>query len=665
MSFCSEFPEIDSEFFILNNPVFKNVIDFLSNFLDFSPEIMTLIGQYVVIDKKMTCFVQPFDYYVKNHNDKNKKYICYSILNHYAYGIPKKTLFNYSKLMHFGLTWLEKDLLKRNSVAQGKFELKRTKKRNEALVNNYVIIGNTLQKNKVIFNLKIKENIGDKIHYLESLDKETETLNAALEEVICTRINKTFVLDKKGLSVDKKSCAEWELIQTVYVLAKKFFRQKHKNLHVSKKQSILGKVDTYLEDIKKLYNYFLSDMYYYVAAEDHYTLKLKKIQVPREIEKMVWYQPPSIMEKVVKSNPKYDSVFLRQYGEVKKYPNTIINEEEFEKYCKRKKIREKNSFRNFLIHLSKGIVDIDTPVSVRHFDLIDLEKKRLKEFTNMEAFKVFMSDDPSILFSPAPYFYTEDFLNKYEDMDFKTIDFELKKEFSTLSSGQLKKRISTLKNEIIRRKMENLNKVDEYVEVRQSPYHVRTKEIVYDTHTKQTLEPVSLLESEEKHSDFLRHYLGPIDSILLRNNRFILSKMKRSRMHNSNRNPHYKKFKNLCNLVSSIKTATKKISNAIFLLREGIHCPTNSLEHLKSVRFDRANKFTEEYQEYRNLFNPVLENIEPPDFNMYDFQYINNLKFRILTSQICWSRDTKKLKVSGSIKRKKLIIWKKLQLLKE
>jgi len=285
--------------------------------------VMNMIGEFLKVDKrsKTLCHLSPFIKYAQENNMR----LSFSFLNAVCFGMPLNLLIKSSEILGFGLTWVRGGVVFENEIALDKrfdyqnyrfgTSVPEPRAYNCHYKNNYLVHRDSLRKvaiedriyhDAIVHNKFTLPDSGELVHYVYSDQREVESLNAAIEHVLKKQLNETFEIKFNGVYMNKNSCSEWEVAQTVYVLSKRFFKQKHKNLHVSSKPRLLAKAAPLVEDIKKIWNYFMKDDDYYVAASDHFSVEIQVTEEVKEREVYRLVEQPSyfVEERVEEKNER-------------------------------------------------------------------------------------------------------------------------------------------------------------------------------------------------------------------------------------------------------------------------------------------------------------------------------------------------------------------------
>jgi hypothetical protein len=664
----------------------NQIVDWIGKvFCGFSqPEwVWFSVADYLIVDGmalQTLCFLQPFVELALQLNVS----IDFGFLNRYQAGMPLDVLIAYSELLSFGLTWRVNQTAVQNTASR----MKTTNK--EMLTNNFFVLEDRLIKVKRItqyLGYMTASTIADSknlVHYVFSDNREVEALNSAIEFVIQSTINDTFSIERYRIVLNKNSCREWELVQTIYVMAKHAFKQRYHNVHKSKQKGLLLKATEKVEDIKKIYYYLMKDDTYYVPASDHFTMVLKREEFVTETLVTKWEeQPPKTIERYI--GPRAPFPFLQGFE-----PDPVMYGDNLSKI---KELSPPDSVFDTedltRITLQHGVVKRDITslvfkvpeyehkgVDPRGVDALSASFRSVSR-GELESYiqKILKSKEPeehvqnlmSLMFTKKfyPRLQPEDIQKFYIEMlspcignkEWKygeqhaincqgfTTDREIYQyyeehiEQSSWSSSKKKKARSEFRSEA-RRAHRFYNKPEsaplvELITVVQPPKQVQevVKEVKH--RMKKKLVPKKLIQSEEKHSDFIAHSMPADPRIVFRGlrRRFGLQMQNcwEGKMINQ---VHYE---SLMNVHRQITNLARKINRSYM---EGN--PKRASELCKKkhqarerfinlyTKFENRRKWGSEHYKYKNT---------DPDFSVYDFKELNLRKRLLLLGGVCWSRS--------------------------
>jgi hypothetical protein len=652
--------------------------------LDLPEWVWLAVADHLVVDgmKLQTlCFLQPFAELAVRIGAS----IDFGFLNFYQEGMPLNTLVQYSEMLSFGLTWRVNGRPVQNSVSKNKTTA------DDIVINNFLILKDRLIKVKrttQYLGYMVADTLPDSdqiVHYVFSDTREVEALNSAIEFVIQSSINDTFSIERYKIVLNKNSCREWELVQTIYVIAKHAFKQRYHNVHKSKQKSVLQKAYLKLEDIKKVYYYLMKDDTYYVEASDHLTMVLTREEFVTETVVTKWVeQPPKIIERPIANPAPFP--FLEGF-----VPHPIMYGDNFNKI---KELAPPGSHfnTNLLSELTltcRGVTkDITSLVfklpEFEHTDLtpnaLDVLSKYFRSLSKggIEQMirKVFKSKDSKeyitnmvnliyskqIIFDMQPMqvqkFYIEVLFPCTCPKDWKygrqharnckdfTTDREIYQYYEEhieqpdWSSSKKKKARSEFRSEAHRanrfyNKPETPPQI-ELISVAQPAKMVQEVVKKVGHKVKKTLVPKSLIQSEEKHSDFIAHSMPADPRITFRGlrRRFGLQLQNYWEYKRTDK-PHHE---SLMNVHRQIENLTKKINRSYMegnTKRASDLCKKKHLARAKFIslytRSENERKWGSEYYTYKNT---------DPDFSTYDFKELNLRKRTLLLGGVCWSRST-------------------------
>jgi hypothetical protein len=617
----------------------RNSMDLVEKFFNFPNNCNQLIADYVNIEENKKCFVEPLSVAMS----LNQCSLSYEFINTYSYsGIPTIVFIEFCSIFNLRMSWK----IDQTYYFSGKIKI-------DGLYSCYINGDSSFMQ---MFYPSHLNNIEEFVHYSKSCDKSIETLNASIEEVVKSQVSEYIGFSKEGLSRGLASCSQWELAQTLYVLAKKKFNQKHKNLHCSKKPGLKKKAEQLLDDVVKIQHYFMRDFAVYLNQNDHVSLKLveEKIIVEEKITKKV--PMPSIFEKRRKKNEttfgKIDS--LKEFGELKVYKDQVIDMEVVEHFFKEKKINgdhNKNTFVGMLERFKLGKIVENrgrlVPAVLWDFDFRSLYPDL--ELHYDEYYKLF-AKDADIFFKEKPGEFKPEELENCLDMNFNQMEEYLIKIRGSMSSSMKKKKLSILKKEVAKYK-ESCG-ILEYVEIPQ-PDKIVT-EILKKEITKKVLKPYKKyleIESENKQKTFTAHFFEPVESIEARDYKFLYSKL-RSKITN------YGVLENLDSLRNGIRNCSSKIRR--LLKNGGYYRHKSELDKINDKKRKITDMFLQKFKKFKDTLTiDTFYGVGDPDFNKYDFENINLIKRDILIKRMCWTdhtnNDNKKNKIKAPRKLKSLM----------
>jgi hypothetical protein len=641
------------------------------------------VADYLIVDGMVLqtlCFLQPFVELALKLNVS----IDFGFLNRYQAGMPLDVLIEYSEQLSFGLTWRTNQEAVQNTVSK----MKRTDK--ELTTNNFFVLKDRLIKVKRVtqylgyVTASTLADSGKLVHYVFSDNREVEALNSAIEFVIQSTINDTFSIERHKIVLNKNSCKEWELVQTIYVLAKHAFKQRYHNVHRTRQKSLLSKAEEKVEDIKKVYYYLMKDDTYYVPASDHFTMVLKKEEFVTETLVTRWEeQPPKTIERRVGPPPLFpflkgfepdpvmyganlnkikelapsDSVFdtkdltriTLQHGSVKRditslvfklpeYEHKGVNPSGIDALS----LSFRSVSRGELEQLIQKILKSKEPLEHIENLLSLMYTKKFYSNLQPEDIQKFYLEMVAPCIGAKEWKYGEQHAINCQGF---TTDREIYQyyeehvEQSNWSNSKKKKARSEFRSEA-RRAHRFYNTPEpapqvELVTVAQPPKQVQ--EVVKNVkhRMKKSLVPKKLIQSEEKHSDFIAHSMPADPRIVFRGlrRRFGLQLQnfwegkKMGQIH----------YESLMNVHRQIGNLARKINRAYM---EGNPKRASDLCKKKHQARERFINLYTKFENKRKWGNECYkyENIDP-DFSIYDFKELNIRKRLLLLGGVCWSRS--------------------------
>jgi hypothetical protein len=496
----------------------------------------------------------------------------------------------------------------------------------------------------------------DFLHHVFSDLKEAEATISGLEHVIQTRISKEITFHWQGIRRGNATNRQWELAQTLYILRMKEMSLKYKNVHCSKRKSIIQEAETLLLEARGLYDYYMRDHDVYILAQDHYTLKKVERVEKKIVKKTELVQPPSYFVEV---HPEEE----KQSEPVAKYKRWTINEDKFYQFCAEE--LEPEGLEERIPHLIESINHMKNSIGLRprpftpykrtsiyteaFLPKLEIRKKvpgftvdniwhnyELEEYVYEVFIKDFFENKLIPMLTPPKKLEVPDEYSKYFNMSDSEIMEALKKEKAEkreqLSNKQAKKIIASIKAaKRDRTKQEEAATPGQVKMVEVTP--PAEFQIVEKIEERLIVEykpiPGRLILSEEKHTDFVKHSYPPEPKIIVRNAKKYVANAAKNRIVNRVRARDMRRNsrslqKKLHDMVASrlhrfyqkdrgILWNKRKESDRIYL---------KLYNELKQKRFGEANQL------------PFKE----PDFNVYDFATINRSKQLILAGEIFWTR---------------------------
>jgi hypothetical protein len=665
----------------------ENVIDWLRETLSElgQPDLVwDLVSGYLIVDGlacTTLCYLQPFVTLARNRSFS----IDFGFLNRYGEGMPLPHLIQYSESLGFGLTWRLNGEVHQNTPAQLKVG-------EDRFFNNFFVLRDRLIKFQRItqyMGYHLSDRIADSheiVHYTFSDTREIEALNSAIEFVIKSSINDTFEVQRYGIKMEKNSCSEWELVQTIYVLSKHFFKQHFHNLHRTKKKGLLQKAQDKVEDIKKAYYYLMKDDTYYIAAEDHYTVALERKEVEVETVETKWVTPPPVVKERVVGPPApfpflqgykpKDFLFGQNLDRIKELmPQTAILEIND---LNRVFLKNNTTFREItdLVYPKPNYQNLQ--IESGHIDVLCSKYRWLAKGHIEQSLRNIMAskDSEDFLKNLAEIFFLctnayetdphklESFYNEMLSpcmcekswtfglehaqacKDFTT-DQERNKyylehiEQSSWSSSKKKKTISAFRSEA-RRAHDLFNKpsepepVVELISIPQPPRQVTEVTKSVKKVVTRTLKPKNLIKSEEQHADFIAHTMPADPRIVFRGRRrrFGVWVAKHFGYFPEPR----KHLGPLLNIHKQLANLSKKIKR---LVMDGRGKQVSKLCKQKHQIRERFTALYEKFENYRKWGVDDYKYVNTdPDFTKYDFQELNLRKRLLLMGGVCWNRST-------------------------
>jgi len=656
-------------------------------------DIIKRIIEFSKLDETLLCYARPFRKYLsKLRHVTEDEIVIDDFLNVFCFGIPTQVLLEYSEILGFGISFSQENKFKANTHALRFIEGMNGKASDFiSISDNYFIKGSSLVCCEVIWIQEkrqyeyknIKHNCGDLVHYVQSSDKSVEALNASIEQVIKTKLNSTFNIVKSGIYMEKNTNREWALAQTVYILSKRLNNQKFKNLHLSKNKGVLSEAENLVNDVQKMYNFFMRDNDYYISASNHYTLDISSVSIPVERTISKWQQQPDLY--VPESSIETETKKEEETNVMLDLHDRVLDEALVQTFLNEHPRLHVQQFKDLIIKLAKAKKDeFGQPNGMLSFDLMNLSQAygmNPKSFyydahQTGVLWELYEKMKPDLLrfMKEKDKQFSHDMLEKYAKLKYSEFEGYLKQDFPGLSKNQLKKLISTLKKELqeLAAKKEEMEKQSDekeqkirYVAVPQPPILVKETVVTYKRKTVSKLIPKKLIQSEEAHKDFIKHTLNPDPKILYRNAKHRYSTLVYStKLYDMD----YEKEEHLANCFRGARAAAKKLRNCF---TRGLHA-IGSIEYKKLVHRKAIadKKFYDEY----NIFKKHLDGFNKDrynknvnikvteselDFNEYDFEHLNLIKLKILLGEVYWSRD--KLKLRCNKKNRALIFQEALK----
>jgi len=475
------------------------------------------------------------------------------------------------------------------------------------------------------------EEAADMIHHVFSDNKDAEATLAALERVVKANIFEEITFNFNGMHRNGAPNRQWELAQTVYVRAMKKMMLKHKNLHVSKRSSVNMEADKLLAEVWGLYHYFTKDNKVYVPAAKHYTLKPTLVVEAKSFEYLDPVRQPDYYEEIPGQGPERIN-----------YTTYKVNIEKSEEW--RKSFKHMDKFRDKLlewIQEHKGSIGEPWHTLNQNRALTDIFGNEIDWFDEEGSYR-YWEDALDRIFVRAEKAFNEDLAGLMENprlnMDverFKGLDDEgimnlLVSEGNSKSKS--KKQVGTIKRAIrdqiaIPKKMPKMEK-------KFGGWKMVPKKEEW-TESKWKLLPHinNLLESKEKHADFVLHEYSPNFKIQVRNAKRYLRKRIR---HLPKKDREYpRQLLNGANKQSRILRNKMKKKHKFERRTVRKENKNNSLH----VARRKKEKILLDYVEKdRRDRRPKDIEYAEVDFDKYDFESINKQKLVIISMEVFWSR---------------------------
>jgi uncharacterized protein YbaA (DUF1428 family) len=599
--------------------------------------------------------------------------------------MPLEHLIQYSEALGFGLSWRKNGEVHQNTEARGKQGENR-------FFNNFFVLRDRLirfQRVTQYLGYHLSDRIADShelVHYAFSDRREIEALDSAIEFVIKSSINDTFEVERYGIKMNKNSCSEWELVQTIYVQSKHFFKQHFHNLHRTKKKGLLQKAQEKVEDIKKVYYYMMKDDTYYVAADDHFSVTVETKE--EEFEQVVtkWVQPPPvIIEKAV--GPPALFPFLEGFK-----PQNFLFGQNLDKIrelmpegCT---IEDRRLDRFILTHRGspRDITELIYPLpDYQHFsyepenldflcsqyrwpdrNLLEMELRKMlnakssSEYINAMAvllchgrytlettpheIEEYYRNVLSKCLCPKKWVFGLEHAMACKDMttDQQRSQYYLEHiEQKGWSSSKKKKTISAFRGEARRahhffNESNEEEKAVELISVNLPPKQVTEVIKTVKKISKRTLKPKRLIKSEEQHEDFIAHTMPADPRIEFRGLRRVFGIQMSSGFEF--RKSHRKHHGALVNMHKQLKNLARKTK------RLNLEGKSKMAMELAKKKHQIRERFVTLYKKFENYRKWGVDDYKyvntDPDFTKYDFKELNIRKRLLLMGGVCWNRST-------------------------